>query len=63
MTGFSISYRIKKSCEFLESTANPITEISRRAGFNHVDHSIQSFRKHRDTTPKAYRKGLGNGNE
>jgi len=53
---YLIKYRIKKSCELLETTEYTITEIARRVGFNHVNHFIQSFKKHRVITPKDYRK-------
>lgn len=52
---YLIKYRIKKSCELLESTEYTITEIARRVGFNHVNHFIQSFKKHRNLTPKEFR--------
>lgn len=54
--GYLVKYRIKKSCELLESTDYTITEIARRVGFNHVNHFIQSFKNHRGITPKVYRK-------
>lgn len=53
---YLIKYRIKRSCELLETTEYTITEIARRVGFNHVNHFIQSFKKHRDITPKEFRK-------
>jgi AraC-like DNA-binding protein len=53
---YLIKYRIKRSVELLESTEYTITEIARRVGFNHVNHFIQSFKKHRDITPKEFRK-------
>ncbi|WP_240420146.1 AraC family transcriptional regulator [Paenibacillus periandrae] len=53
---YLIKYRIKKSCELLNSKEYTITEIARRVGFNHVNHFIQSFKKHRDVTPNEYRK-------
>ncbi|UKS28024.1 AraC family transcriptional regulator [Paenibacillus sp. HWE-109] len=53
---YLVKYRIKKSCELLETTEYTITEIARIVGFNHVNHFIQSFKKHRDITPKEYRK-------
>lgn len=53
---YLVKYRIKRSCELLESTEYTITEIARRVGFNHVNHFIQSFKKHRDITPKEFRK-------
>lgn len=53
---YLVKYRIKKSCELLETTVYTITEIARIVGFNHVNHFIQSFKKHRDITPKEYRK-------
>ncbi|PWW04875.1 AraC-like DNA-binding protein [Paenibacillus cellulosilyticus] len=53
---YLVKYRINKSCELLQSTEHTITEIARRVGFSHVNHFIQSFKKHRDTTPKEFRK-------
>ncbi|WP_282936620.1 AraC family transcriptional regulator [Paenibacillus sp. RC67] len=53
---YLVKYRIKRSCELLESTEYTITEIARRVGFNHVNHFIQSFKKHRKSTPKEFRK-------
>jgi len=53
---YLVTYRIKKSCELLESTEYTITEIAGRVGFNHVNHFIQTFKKHRDITPKEFRK-------
>ncbi|MEC0269543.1 AraC family transcriptional regulator [Paenibacillus anseongense] len=52
---YLIKYRIKKSYELLASTEYAITEIARRVGFNHVNHFIQSFKKHRNLTPKEFR--------
>ncbi|MCY9662247.1 AraC family transcriptional regulator [Paenibacillus chondroitinus] len=52
---YLIKYRIKKSCVLLASTEYTITEIARRVGFNHVNHFIQSFKKHRGLTPKEFR--------
>ncbi|CAH1210762.1 HTH-type transcriptional activator RhaS [Paenibacillus plantiphilus] len=53
---YLVKYRIKRSCELLESTEYTITEIARRIGFNHVNHFIQSFKKHCNRTPKEFRK-------
>ncbi|GAA3406285.1 AraC family transcriptional regulator [Paenibacillus hodogayensis] len=53
---YLVKYRIKKSCELLETTEYTVTEIARIVGFNHVNHFIQSFKKQRDITPKEYRK-------
>jgi AraC-like DNA-binding protein len=53
---YLVKYRIKRSCELLVSTEDTITEIARRVGFNHVNHFIQSFKKHCDMTPKEFRK-------
>ncbi|MNO29642.1 Melibiose operon regulatory protein [compost metagenome] len=53
---YLIHYRIKRSCELLITTDYTITEIARRVGFNHVNHFIQSFKKHHNLTPKNYRK-------
>lgn len=53
---YLIKYRIKKSSELLTSTQYTITEIAHRAGFNHVNHFIQSFKKHYNKTPKEFRK-------
>jgi AraC-like DNA-binding protein len=53
---YLIKYRIKKSCELLESTDYTITEIARTVGFNHVNHFIQSYKKHQGMTPKEFRK-------
>lgn len=52
---YLIKYRIKKSAEWLVETDDSISEISDKAGFNHVNHFIQSFKKHRGQTPKAFR--------
>lgn len=53
---YLIKYRIKKSTELLVDTDCTISEIARRVGFNHVNHFIQSFKKHYRKTPKEYRK-------
>lgn len=53
---YLIQYRIKRSCELLDATEYTITEIAERVGFNHVNHYIQSFKKHHQTTPKEYRR-------
>jgi AraC-like DNA-binding protein len=53
---YLIQYRIKKSTELLMSTDYPITEIAQRSGFNHVNHFIQSFKKHQHMTPGDFRK-------
>ncbi|MDY8093628.1 MULTISPECIES: AraC family transcriptional regulator [Paenibacillus] len=53
---YLIKYRIKKSSELLISTDSTITEIAHRVGFNHVNHFIQSFKKHHERTPKNFRK-------
>ncbi|WP_264454232.1 AraC family transcriptional regulator [Paenibacillus polymyxa] len=53
---YLIKYRIKKSSELLISTDSTITEIAHRVGFNHVNHFIQSFKKHHKKTPKEFRK-------
>jgi AraC-like DNA-binding protein/mannose-6-phosphate isomerase-like protein (cupin superfamily) len=52
---YLIKYRIKKSAELLNSTEFTITEVASRVGFNHVNHFIQSFKKHYNKTPKEYR--------
>lgn len=53
---YLIQYRIKRSCDLLDATEYTITEIAERVGFNHVNHYIQSFKKHHRTTPKEYRR-------
>lgn len=53
---YLIKYRIKRSCELLETTEFTITEIAQKVGFNHVNHFIQSFKKHQHITPKEFRK-------
>jgi AraC-like DNA-binding protein len=53
---YLITYRIKKSCDFLLSSDRTITEIAELVGFNHVNHFIQSFKKQHHQTPRAYRK-------
>ncbi|MCM3782328.1 AraC family transcriptional regulator [Neobacillus mesonae] len=53
---YLVKYRIKRSCELLETSEYTITEIAQKVGFNHVNHFIQSFKKHRDMTPKEFRK-------
>ena len=57
MTPYSylVKYRIQRSCDLLASTEATITEIARRVGFNHVNHFIQSFKKHLNRTPKEFR--------
>ncbi|MDR6881344.1 AraC family transcriptional regulator [Bacillus sp. 3255] len=52
---YLVQYRIKRSCELLASSEYTISEIARRVGFNHVNHFIQSFKKHRNMTPKEFR--------
>lgn len=58
MTPYSylVKYRIQRSCELLETTDCPVTEIARRVGFNHVNHFIQSFKKQLHLTPKEFRR-------
>lgn len=58
---YLVKYRIKRSCKLLESTEYTITQITRRVGFNHVNHFIQSFKKHRGVTPKEFRKMISEG--
>lgn len=53
---YLIKYRIKKSCELLVSTDYSVTEIADKAGFNHVNHFIQSFKKLHAQTPNEFRK-------
>ncbi|MEK8130111.1 AraC family transcriptional regulator [Paenibacillus filicis] len=53
---YLIKYRIKKSTELLRDTEHTISEIARMVGFNHVNHFIQSFKKHHQQTPKEYRR-------
>ncbi|GAE08768.1 transcriptional regulator, AraC family [Paenibacillus sp. JCM 10914] len=53
---YLIKYRIKKSSELLISTDDTVTEIAGSVGFNHVNHFIQSFKKHHKRTPKDFRK-------
>ncbi|MFM9279476.1 AraC family transcriptional regulator [Paenibacillus jiagnxiensis] len=53
---YLIHYRIKRSCELLMTTDYTITEVARMVGFNHVNHFIQSFKKHYGITPMKYRK-------
>ncbi len=52
---YLIKYRIKRSCELLGTTEFTINEIAAKVGFNHVNHFIQSFKKHRNITPREYR--------
>jgi len=52
---YLIKYRIKRSCDLLAATEYTITEIAQRVGFNHVNHFIQSFKKHQHITPKEFR--------
>lgn len=52
---YLIKYRIKKSKDLLISTNDTITEIAQKVGFNHVNHFIQSFKKHEERTPKEFR--------
>jgi YesN/AraC family two-component response regulator len=52
---YLIKYRIKKSKVLLTSTNDSITEIAQKVGFNHVNHFIQSFKKHEEKTPKEFR--------
>ncbi|MFF2016803.1 helix-turn-helix domain-containing protein [Paenibacillus sp. NPDC058177] len=53
---YLIGYRIKRSVELLDASRFTITEIATRVGFNHVNHYIQSFKKHHGITPGEYRK-------
>lgn len=56
---YLIGYRIKKSAELLLETDDTVTEIARKAGFNHVNHFIQSFKKEQGQTPGEFRKRSG----
>lgn len=53
---YLIKYRIKKSRELLITTDYTVTEIAHRVGFYHVNHFIQSFKKHHEKTPNDFRK-------
>ena len=48
--------RIEQACYQLSSTADPITEVAYRNGFNDLSYFIRTFKKYKGTTPGKYRK-------
>lgn len=57
MTAFEYlnAYRIEKAAKALISTDMGITEIAFSCGFNDLSYFIKTFKKHKSTTPKAFR--------
>ena len=50
------SVRISKAEHLLITTNLTITEIALQVGYNSSSHFIQAFKKHKNTTPKQFRK-------
>jgi AraC-like DNA-binding protein len=48
--------RIGAACEALSQTTEPIAHIAHRCGFSTISRFNRCFKKHRDTTPRAWRK-------
>ena len=47
--------RINAACEALVQSTDPIAQIAHRCGFSTISRFNRCFRKHRDTTPRAWR--------
>jgi transcriptional regulator GlxA family with amidase domain len=54
-----ISERVREARRLLESTALPVEEIARRAGFGSAPSLREHFRRATATTPTAYRRSFG----
>ena len=52
-------YRIDRACVMLSDTDIPILDIGLSCGFNDQSYFIKTFKKYKNTTPGAYRKGFG----
>ncbi len=48
--------RIGAACDALVSTPTPVSQIAHQCGFSTLSRFNRCFRKHRDTTPRAWRK-------
>jgi len=55
---YLISLRVKRAQHLLARTNRPIAEIALDCGFTHQEHLTRLFRKHLETTPAAFRRGL-----
>lgn len=49
-------YRIERACYLLLTTNQSITEIAYNTGFNDTSYFIKIFKRHKETTPRKYRK-------
>lgn len=49
-------YRIDRACMLLSDTDLPILDVGLSCGFNDQSYFIKTFKKHKNTTPGAYRK-------
>jgi AraC family transcriptional regulator len=54
---FIIQCRLERSQQLLKHSEEPIAEIAVHCGFSSQSHLTRLFRKHFNTTPKAYRNG------
>lgn len=52
---FLNTYRLKVSCNLLDSTDKSITEIAFACGFNHLSYFSKNFYNHYGCTPREYR--------
>ena len=48
--------RIQKACEFLKTTAKPVTEIAYDVGYQDMKYFYELFRRLKGTSPKQYQK-------
>lgn len=55
---FLKEYRLRISCNLLDTTDKPVTEIAFACGFNHLSYYSQCFYQHYGCTPREYRKQL-----
>ncbi|WP_207482005.1 helix-turn-helix domain-containing protein [Arenibaculum pallidiluteum] len=53
---YLIQMRLEHAERLLAETAMPIVEIAFACGFSHQEHLTRLFRRHRGTTPAAYRR-------
>lgn len=60
LTGFVTDLRIRYACELLAGSDASVTVIGEQAGFDNVSHFVQTFRRHRQQTPAAYRRQMRN---
>lgn len=53
---FLAETRISAACDALSETNDPISQIAHKCGFSTLSRFNRCFRKHRDTTPRSWRK-------